>query len=42
MTNALLLDTHIALWLDSGDTRLRAQQQEIIGGTETGVLQDAQ
>lgn len=24
MTDALLLDTHIALWLDSGENRLRA------------------
>ena len=24
MTDALLLDTHIALWLDSGDDRMRA------------------
>jgi PIN domain nuclease of toxin-antitoxin system len=28
--NALLLDTHIALWLDSGDTRLRVSTAERI------------
>ena len=30
MTDALLLDTHIALWLDSGDTRLRAPTRFLI------------
>lgn len=32
MTDALLLDTHIALWLDSGDTRLRAPTRFLIEG----------
>ena len=32
MTDALLLDTHIALWLDSGDTRLRAPTRDLIDG----------
>ncbi len=31
MTAALLLDTHIALWLDSGDERLRASTRALIG-----------
>ncbi len=30
MTNDLLLDTHIALWLDSGDTRLRSSTRDLI------------
>ena len=30
MTDALLLDTHIALWLDSGDSRLRASTRSLI------------
>ena len=30
MTDALLLDTHIALWLDSGDDRLRASTRALI------------
>lgn len=30
MTDALLLDTHIALWLDSGDTRLRQPTRAMI------------
>ncbi|TXL71374.1 type II toxin-antitoxin system VapC family toxin [Vineibacter terrae] len=32
MKNALLLDTHIALWLDSGDSRLRRSTQALIDG----------
>ena len=32
MTDALLLDTHIALWLDSGDGRLRLATQAMIDG----------
>jgi PIN domain nuclease of toxin-antitoxin system len=32
MTEALLLDTHIALWLDSGDERLRLSTRELIDG----------
>jgi PIN domain nuclease of toxin-antitoxin system len=30
VTDALLLDTHIALWLDSGDDRLRASTRALI------------
>ncbi len=30
MTDRLLLDTHIALWLDSGDDRLRASTRALI------------
>ena len=30
MTDRLLLDTHIALWLDSGDDRLRASSRALI------------
>ena len=32
MTDRLLLDTHIALWLDSGDNRLRASTRALIDG----------
>ena len=32
MTDRLLLDTHIALWLDSGDDRLRASTRALIDG----------
>jgi PIN domain nuclease of toxin-antitoxin system len=32
VTDALLLDTHIALWLDSGDDRLRATTRALIDG----------
>ena len=32
MTDAVLLDTHIALWLDSGDQRLRAPTRGLIDG----------
>ena len=32
MTDRLLLDTHIALWLDSGDDRLRAATRALIDG----------
>jgi PIN domain nuclease of toxin-antitoxin system len=30
LTNDLLLDTHIAIWLDDGDTRLRASTLDLI------------
>jgi PIN domain nuclease of toxin-antitoxin system len=30
VTDSLLLDTHIALWLDSGDERLRSRTRELI------------
>ena len=30
MTDRLLLDTHVALWLDSGDKRLRASTRALI------------
>ncbi len=30
MTDALLLDTHIVLWLDSGDERLRPATRQLI------------
>ena len=32
MTDALLLDTHIVLWLDSGDDRLRRSTRTLIDG----------
>ena len=32
MTDGLLLDTHIALWLDSGDDRLRPSTRTLIDG----------
>jgi PIN domain nuclease of toxin-antitoxin system len=32
VTDALLLDTHIALWLDSGDERLRPSTRALIDG----------
>ena len=32
MTDSLLLDTHIALWLDSGDDRLRLSTRALIDG----------
>ena len=32
MTDTLLLDTHIALWLDSGDERLRSSTCALIDG----------
>ena len=32
MTDRLLLDTHIALWLDSGDERLRTATRALIDG----------
>ncbi len=32
MTDSLLLDTHVALWLDSGDRRLRAGTRDAIDG----------
>lgn len=32
MTDALLLDTHVALWLDSGDDRLRASTRSLLDG----------
>lgn len=36
MTDGLLLDTHIALWLDSGDTRLRARTRSTIDDCRQG------
>lgn len=37
MTDRLLLDTHIALWLDSGDQRLSSATRALIdGGWQTG------
>jgi PIN domain nuclease of toxin-antitoxin system len=32
LTDALLLDTHIALWLDNGDDRLRLPTRTLIDG----------
>ena len=32
MTESLLLDTHIALWLDAGDNRLRPSTRALIDG----------
>lgn len=32
MTDALLLDTHVALWLDSGDDSLRPSTRALIDG----------
>jgi PIN domain nuclease of toxin-antitoxin system len=32
MTDRLLLDTHIALWLDSGDDRLRPSTRGLVDG----------
>jgi PIN domain nuclease of toxin-antitoxin system len=32
VTDDLLLDTHVALWLDSGDDRLRASTRALIDG----------
>jgi PIN domain nuclease of toxin-antitoxin system len=32
VTDTLLLDTHIALWLDSGDDRLRSSTRALIDG----------
>lgn len=32
MTDALLLDTHILLWLESGDDRLRSKTRGLIDG----------
>jgi PIN domain nuclease of toxin-antitoxin system len=32
VTDRLLLDTHVALWLDSGDERLRASTRTLIDG----------
>ena len=36
MTDRLLLDTHVALWLDSGDDRLRASTRTLIDGCWQG------
>jgi len=30
LTNSVLLDTHVVLWLDSGDQRLRAGTRDVI------------
>ena len=40
MTDGLLLDTHIVLWLDSGDDRLRESTRALIGrpGVEAAPL----
>ena len=32
MTESLLLDTHVILWLDAGDERLRSSTRDIIDG----------
>jgi PIN domain nuclease of toxin-antitoxin system len=32
VTDSLLLDTHITLWLDSGDDRLRSSTRGLIDG----------
>jgi len=32
VTDGLLLDTHIALWLDSGDKRLRSSTRALVDG----------
>jgi PIN domain nuclease of toxin-antitoxin system len=32
VTDRLLLDTHVALWLDSGDDRLRASTRTLVDG----------
>jgi PIN domain nuclease of toxin-antitoxin system len=36
VTDALLLDTHIVLWLDSGDNRLGSPTRELIDGCWQG------
>jgi PIN domain nuclease of toxin-antitoxin system len=36
MTDRLLLDTHIALWLDSGDDRLQRSTRDLIDGCWRG------
>ena len=37
MTDRLLLDTHVALWLDNGDARLAAATRALIDGSwQTG------
>lgn len=36
MTERLLLDTHVALWLDSGDSRLRPATRGLIDGCWQG------
>lgn len=36
MITSLLLDTHIALWLDSGDAHLRAPTRDLIDGCWAG------
>jgi PIN domain nuclease of toxin-antitoxin system len=36
LTDALLLDTHIALWLDSGDDRLRGSTRDLIDHCRSG------
>jgi PIN domain nuclease of toxin-antitoxin system len=36
LTDALLLDTHIALWLDSGDDRLRGSTRNLIDLCRSG------
>ena len=36
MTDAVLLDTHVALWLDNGDERLRLSTLRLIDGCRQG------
>jgi len=36
LTSALLLDTHIALWLDSGDDRLQPSTRALVDGCWRG------
>jgi PIN domain nuclease of toxin-antitoxin system len=37
VTGSLLLDTHIALWLDSGNERLRPSTRSLIDGCRRGA-----
>ena len=37
MTERLLLDTHITLWLDGGDDRLRLSTRSLINGCRQGA-----
>jgi hypothetical protein len=41
VTEDLLLDTHIALWLDSGDQRLRFDPPGAIGWKPAAISQRA-
>ena len=38
MTDRLLLDTHVALWLDSGDDRLRASTRALIVSSADSLI----